>query len=228
MGVCSNHSIRLLIISFFIGVPWFVWLFFNWPSRTRLGIPVYFDFQHEQPTFETNFTSSYGIYDLELEMEVPTSPNNQNLGQFMVETELREKNRLFFNSRRPALLTYTSAASHLIRDFLFCLLDLFHFAKHTNSESFVLGKRLMFKYAQLTMKLQLSTNKVEIYHAILWVRQRDITWLWLGFYSAMLGAYLVFLLLVGIFLIRAYFRSHVQMRRRTRSKRRMLTHQHHS
>ena len=218
MGACSRGSlIKVLILSSIIGFPWLMWLFFNWPTRRRIGVPVFFDYSQKIPEANATFLIPYGTYNLELEMTVPTSPVNQNIGQFMLNTKIFNNNKVFFESSRPALLTYTSQMSLMLRDVLCCLLDLVHFTSQTNTESFHLGS-ITFKYGEYVANLVINNNNIQIHESILWAHQRTVTWMWLLFYACMLGMYSLFLLLVGVFFIRIYCSSLLVSRGKTLSR----------
>lgn len=219
MGVFSNQSLRLLLVFTVIGIPWFIWLVFNWPSRNRIGIPVYFNFENNKPIFNTTFPSSYGYYDLELSLTVPTSPSNQNLGQFMINTQIISNNKVFFKSIRPALLTYTSVMSFWIRDVILCLLDLANFSRQSRVETFILGRNVLFKFAKYELTVELNNPKIQIYDSILWIRQKNITYIWLFFYICALGLYTLFCLITSIFLIRSYLQSKVHTRGKLKHRR---------
>ena len=90
-------------------------------------VPIYFNYDKIKPEYNTNITTKYGYYDLDLELVTPTSIVNQNLGNFMIYSSINYTDSILFNSVRPGLLTYKSKLSIYIRDIAFCLLDLFGF-----------------------------------------------------------------------------------------------------
>ena len=222
----SKNLIRLIVISVLVGLPWIIWLYFYWPTRTQIGIPIYFNYDNNIPTYTTNVTTKYGYYDLDLELITPTSETNQNLGPFMIYTGINYTDSSLFNSIRPGLLIYKSNLSHMIRDISFCLLDLFGFTQQKNTNSYNLGKNLLIFQSPLKIELKINNNNIQIYQAIFWLRQRSISWFWLIFYIVMLVSYLVFFFGMVILLVRNYLRLQVQTDRRARIRRKMITDKH--
>jgi hypothetical protein len=137
--VLTQRIIKILLILTVIGAPWSLWLFLNWPSRAQTGVPLYFDFTKEHPAYVANITTSYGYYDLDIEMKVPTVVDHTKV--FMVEVLIKNHNNAqLFHSQRPAMLKHKSLVTRVIRDVLFCLLDIFQLTAESRTEHFLLGK----------------------------------------------------------------------------------------
>lgn len=219
----SKQLLRLIVISILIGLPWLIWLYFYWPTRSQIGIPIYFNYDQDIPLYTTNITTKYGYYDLDLQLTTPTSETNQNLGLFMIYTTINYSDNILFKSIRPGLLKYKSNISFIIRDLAFCLLDLFGFIRQEIDDSFNLGKNVLIHQSPLKIELKINNKKIQIYKAIFWLRQRSISWIWLCFYTLALILYIVFFFGMIILFVRTYLRLQIQTERRARIRRKMIT-----
>ena len=53
----SKNLIRLIVISVLIGLPWIIWLLFIGLPEQQIGIPIYFNYDNNIPTYTTNVTN---------------------------------------------------------------------------------------------------------------------------------------------------------------------------
>lgn len=219
----SKQLLRLIAITILVGLPWLTWLYFYWPKRSQIGIPIYFNYDQDMPSYTTNVTTKYGYYDLDLQLITPTSEKNQQLGAFMIYTMINYSDTIMLNSIRPCLLAYKSSISFFIRDIAFCLLDLFGFTKQETQASFNLGNQILIHQSPLKINIKISNKEVQIYKAIFWLRQRSISWIWIFFYLFMLLSYFVFFFGMLILFVRTYLRLQVQTNRRARIRSKMIT-----
>ncbi|KAI9297525.1 DUF1226-domain-containing protein [Neoconidiobolus thromboides FSU 785] len=109
----------------------------------------------------------YGqAYDLTLNLEVPESEANFELGNFMVRLELQNKERdIILEIERPAILKYRSELLRKLKTFFYSLPLIVDWATQKQTISIVLAEQFWDDYDDIVTKifLSISNPKLQIY-----------------------------------------------------------------
>ena len=106
----SNHT-RLLLSLIYIFAGY--WLYINFPEKVYNEYPVHLNMNNEHPSSDLNITlQPFKKYSMHLEVEMPDSEVNRDIGMFSLEVDIKKKKK----EQRTFLLEYFSPVIRNIRD----------------------------------------------------------------------------------------------------------------
>eukprot|EP01114_Cavostelium_apophysatum_P011408 TRINITY_DN2564_c0_g2_i2.p1 TRINITY_DN2564_c0_g2~~TRINITY_DN2564_c0_g2_i2.p1 ORF type:complete len:687 (+),score=127.34 TRINITY_DN2564_c0_g2_i2:87-2147(+) len=164
--------------AFAVAVITYVFLYNLMVPQLRLDVPLYFHFDDDStphadvpinPSFPYNAPSVQ--YDVEFHMEVPESPQNIQIGMFMVSMEFfgptiehRETHiSSVYNSSRPAIVHYKSGLLRTLSTFFYSLPLLTGFAEEKQRLDLSLVEGLALPFSKAIVRL--SNPYIQLYSA---------------------------------------------------------------
>lgn len=109
-------------------------------------------------------------YDLQVELLMPLSPRNRNLGNFMVEVDLYSERQdqperpvLFHRTHRPVILTYHSPLPSLLTAILKAPLLLAHITTESELITVPILERTVFEHTPKSLRVTLKAQGIQTY-----------------------------------------------------------------
>mmetsp|Transcript_11186 Transcript_11186/g.15450 ORF Transcript_11186/g.15450 Transcript_11186/m.15450 type:complete len:399 (+) Transcript_11186:58-1254(+) len=146
-------------------------LYYNFmPDVNQLEVPLYFDFDRSKPVATVDFSDSTFFYpgqqyDVVLELDLPESEVNKQIGMFMVNIDCLLMDRSQVKSGRGLMLRYKSPLFQTISTIAHTVPLLFGFSEEHQIIQTSLFDEFSPNHPVKNVTLQLSSPYVQIYSA---------------------------------------------------------------
>ncbi|EGG21824.1 hypothetical protein DFA_01710 [Cavenderia fasciculata] len=171
----SIYSVALVLLCAFISLINYAVLYSYFVPKVSSEEPLYFDFNgHRSVVATTEVAVSFQrsqLYDIYLNLEMPESPKNEDMGMFMVCLDLDSQDKWnphkLLSVCRPATIKYRSPIIKSIKSVLMSIPYIFGLYEEKQELSISLVEDLPFKrfYQTVSASISILNKNIQIYSA---------------------------------------------------------------